>query len=312
MSARRPVDDTSAHVAVVVNPAARGGTSDVIAERAVARLEERGAVVTRFAAATADAAATSTALRDACSSSPDAVVAIGGDGTARLAVDALHGTGIPLVLIPAGTGNDFAAALGLPRDPRSAADLVFDGSARAVDVAAIRRDDGTETLFCSVFASGFDSKVNERANRMRWPRGRARYNIAIGIEFALLKSIPSRISWLGADGAEHTHEGPLLLTAVGNTTSYGGGIPICPTADASDGILDLTLVTPASRLRLIRVLAQAFRGRHIDEPEVVTHRVRSVRIEADDLTGYADGDPMGRLPVTISILPGALRMMLPV
>ncbi len=188
---------------------------------------------------------------------------------------------------------------------------MVDGITRALDAARVTRPDGTEELFGSVFASGFDSKVNERANRMRWPQGRARYNLAIAIEFALLKSIPYRLSWTHADGTDGGYDGPLLLSAIGNTARYGGGIPICPAADPGDGMLDLTLVRPAGRLRLVRVLARAFRGRHVDEPQVSTHRIRSVRIDADGLTGYADGDPMGALPVTIDLLPGALLMRIP-
>jgi diacylglycerol kinase (ATP) len=242
---------------------------------------------------------------------PSRADTIGGDGTARLAVQELHGTGIPVALVPVGTGNDLAVALGLPRDPVTAADLVFDGAVRSLDVGRVSRPDGSSDVFASVFASGFDSKVNERANRMRWPQGRARYNIAIAVEFALLKSIPYRLSWTTSEGRGGSYDGPLLLTAVGNTTSYGGGIPICPGAEPADGMLELTIVRPASRMSLIRVLAKAFRGRHIEEREVETHRVRSVRIEAQGLTGYADGDPMGPLPITVDLLPGAMLMRLP-
>jgi diacylglycerol kinase (ATP) len=210
-----------------------------------------------------------------------------------------------------GTGNDFATSLGLPRDPLAAADLVFDGDLKTIDIARATRADGTAALFATIFASGFDSKVNERANRMRWPQGRARYNIAIAIEFALLRSIEYRLSWTDAQGRLGAYDGPLLLTAVANTTTYGGGVPISPDADPSDGLLDLTFVRPASRLRLISVLAKAFRGTHVHEPEVVTHQVRSIRLESDGLTGYADGDPMGALPISIDLLPQALRLRVP-
>lgn len=236
---------------------------------------------------------------------------IGGDGTMRLAVEALHGSGIPVSLIPVGTGNDFATSLGLPRDPIAAADLVFDGRLETLDTARATRADGESELFATIFASGFDSKVNERANRMRWPQGRARYNLAIAIEFALLKPIPYRLTWTDADGVSGRHDGALLLTAVANTTTYGGGVPIAPMADPADGLLDLVYVRPASRLRLVKVLALAFSGRHIDFPEVVVQRVRSVRLESTGLTGYADGDPMGALPIDVEVVPASLALRVP-
>ena len=238
-------------------------------------------------------------------------MAIGGDGTMRLAVEALHGSRIPLALIPVGTGNDFATSLGLPRDPIAAADLIFDGRLMTIDVARATRADGGSELFATIFASGFDSKVNERANQMRWPRGRARYNLAIAIEFARLTPIPYRLTWKDADGVVGGHEGDLLLTAVANTTTYGGGVPIAPMAEPGDGLLDLVYVRPASRLRLITVLARAFSGRHIDLPEVVVQRVRSVRLESAGLTGYADGDPMGALPIDVEVVPGSLALRVP-
>ncbi|MGM7666253.1 YegS/Rv2252/BmrU family lipid kinase [Microbacterium sp. A93] len=294
---------------VVINPTARGGTAGRAAVRAIERLRERGASVTVDDGRSFED--TRRALDEARTGRPDAVVVVGGDGTMRLAVEALHGTQIPLTLIPVGTGNDFATALGIPRDPLVAADLAFDGRLTSLDIARATRADGSSQLFATILASGFDSKVNERANRMRWPQGRARYNIAIAIEFALLRPIEYRLSWIDDQGNPGEYDGPLLLTAVANTTTYGGGVPISPNADPSDGLLDLTFVRPASRLRLVGVLAKAFRGRHVHEPEVITHRVRSIRLESAGLTGYADGDPMGALPITVDLLPQALTMRVP-
>lgn len=277
--------------------------------RAITRLRERGASVTVHGGQSA--ADTLRAMADARAAHVDAVVAVGGDGTVRLAVEALHGSGIPLVLIPVGTGNDFAAALHLPKDPADAADLVFDGRLATIDTARVIRADGSTALFGTVFASGFDSKVAERANRMRLIRGRARYNLAIAIEFALLKPIHYRLSWIAEDGSTGGHDGPLLLTAVANTSSYGGGVPIAPMADPADGLLDLVFVYPASRLRLIAVLSRSFSGRHIGCTEVSVHRVRRIRLESPGLTGYADGDPMGALPIDVEVESLSLVLRLP-
>ena len=93
------------------------------------------------------------------------------------------------------------------------------------------RADGTTAYFGSVLASGFDSRVNDRANAMRWPRGGSRYNIAILIEFLTLKGIPYEVDLELADGARERIVGDLVMATVGNGSHYGGGIPICPDAD---------------------------------------------------------------------------------
>lgn len=295
-------------ITLIVNPTAGGGRAQRVLSPVAARLRERGADVSVVAGTYTD---TREALDNIQQTPPDIVAVIGGDGTARLAIEALTGTDIPLALIRVGTGNDLAGHFGIPRDPLAAADLIFDGEDRRIDVVRATQDDATTHLFASIFASGFDSKVNDRANRMRWPQGRAKYNIAIAIEFALLKSIPYRLNWVDENGEAFGYTGPLLLTAVGNTATYGGGVPICPAADPQDGLLDLTFVRPASRIRLIRVLAAAFRGEHVRAPEVETHRVRSIRLDADNLTGYADGDGIGRLPMTLDVIPAALVLRAP-
>lgn len=239
------------------------------------------------------------------------IAIVGGDGTMRLAAEALCGSTVPLCLIPVGTGNDFATAMGLPRDPVAAADLVFDGRSTALDLARATRDDGTSSLYATIFASGFDSKVNERANRMPVLRGRARYNLAILIEFLRLAPLDAALTWVDAGGVARSYEGPLLLMAAANTTTYGGGVPIAPSADPADGLLDLVIVHPASRWRLLRVLARAFSGRHIEFDEVRVERVRQARLTSPGLTGYADGDPMGALPVTLDVLPQTIVLRLP-
>ena len=101
------------------------------------------------------------------------------------------------------------------------------------------------------------------------------------------------------------------MATVGNGPSYGGGIPICPRADIADGLLDVTLVRPAGRLRLLRLLPRVYRGTHVTVREVSTHRVSSVRLTSPGVTAYADGDPVGELPLTIEVAPGALTVFVP-
>ncbi|MGZ8805058.1 MAG: diacylglycerol kinase, partial [Microbacterium sp.] len=180
-----------------------------------------------------------------------------------------------------------------------------------VDLARVTQADGSSAYFGSVLASGFDSRVNDRANAMRWPRGGSRYNIAILIEFLTLKGIPYEVDFESADGNREHIVGDLVMATVGNGSHYGGGIPICPDADPSDGLLDLLLVRPAGRLRLLRLLPRVYRGTHTSAPEASTYRVRSVRLSSPGVTAYADGDPVGALPLSIDVAPAALRVFTP-
>lgn len=297
-------------VALVVNPAARGGAHRATAVRAAERLRSHGVRTTLVSGGSA--AESVDLLRGACALGVDAVAVAGGDGTVSLAVQVVAGTGIPLGIVPAGTGNDFAAALGLRElDAEAAADVIAAGRTRIVDVARARRTDGTEVFFDSVLASGFDSKVNDRANGMRWPRGGSRYNIAILVEFLRLTPIPYVVDLEFADGRRERVTADLAMATVGNTSSYGSGIPICPSADPADGLLDVTLVHAAGRATLLRILPRAYRGTHVEAPQVDTYRVRSVRLDAPGITAYADGDPIGPLPLDIEVVPGALEVFAP-
>jgi diacylglycerol kinase (ATP) len=105
--------------------------------------------------------------------------------------------------------------------------------------------------------------------------------------------------------------GDLVMATVGNGSHYGGGIPICPDADPADGLLDVVLVRPAGRLRLLRLLPRVYRGTHTSIDEVSTYRVRSVRLSSPDVTAYADGDPIGTLPLRIDVVPAAISVFTP-
>ncbi|MFI8827122.1 diacylglycerol kinase [Streptomyces sp. NPDC053431] len=255
--------------------------------------------------------------REAVEDGTGALVAIGGDGMVSLALQAVAGTGTPLGVIPVGTGNDFARCLGLPlRDPaaagRTAAEALSEGGGRLIDLGRVEAG-GTEAgrggarWFGTVLASGFDSRVNDRGNRMRLRAGRFTYDLALLSELAALRPIPYRLTL--DDGAETRIEATLV--AVGNGTSYGGGMRICAGARLDDGLLDVTVVGACSRTELLRVFPRVYRGTHLDHPKVTVHRARSLTIEAPGITGYADGEPLGPLPLTVRSVPGALRVLAP-
>jgi diacylglycerol kinase (ATP) len=297
-------------VALLVNPAARAGAHTGAATRAAERLRTHGVRTSILSGGSA--AESSALLRAAIQVGVDAVAVAGGDGTVNLAIQEVAGTGIPLGIVPSGTGNDFAATLGLREmDVTAAADTIAAGRTRRIDLARVTRGDGSTQYFGSVLASGFDSKVNDRANAMRWPRGGSRYNIAILVEFLTLAGIPYEVELELADGTREAQSGDLVMATVGNGRTYGGGIPICPDADPADGLLDLVLVRPAGRLRLLRLLPRVYRGTHGGVPEVSIRRVRSVRLSSPGVTAYADGDPIGALPLTVDVVPGALTIFTP-
>ncbi|MGL4255481.1 MAG: diacylglycerol kinase [Microbacterium sp.] len=298
------------NVALLVNPAARAGAHTGAATHAAERLRAHGVRTALISGGSA--AESSELLRAAIEAGVDAVAVAGGDGTVRLAIQEVAGTGIPLGIIPAGTGNDFAATLGLRElDAAAAADAIAAGVTRDIDLARVVRADGTSEYFATVLASGFDSKVNDRANAMTWPRGGSRYTIAILLEFLTLAGMPYEIEFETADGGREQVSGDLVMATVGNGRTYGGGIPICPDADPADGLLDLVLVRPAGRARLLRLLPRVYRGTHATVPEVAMRRVRSVRLASPGVTAYADGDPIGALPLTVDVAPRALRVFAP-
>lgn len=297
-------------VVLLVNPAARSGARTGVVERTVERL--RAADVRTTVLSGGSAEESSALLRTALDLGAQTVIVAGGDGTAALAIQELAGSGAALGILPIGTGNDLATELGLRElDADAAADAVIAGTTRRIDLARVRRADGVTRLFATVLASGFDSRVNDLANSLRWPRGPRRYDIAVLIEFLRLHPERFRLTIDLEDGAQEVIDGPLMMVSVGNGRTYGGGIPICPEARLDDGLLDLTVVRAAGRASLLRLLPRVYRGTHAASGLVVTRRVRGISLEADGVTAYADGDPIGSLPLRVDVVPQALTVLAP-
>lgn len=241
----------------------------------------------------------------------DALLVMGGDGMMHLGANACAGSAVPLGLIPAGTGNDSCRGLGLPpANPVAAARLVVRGATRRIDLARVTgdlvdhglADHGTERVL-SVVSSGFDALVNLRANRTTFPRGRLRYAWSATVQLAQFEPLPYR---LVIDGERR--DIPAILVAVGNAGYVGGGMAICPDADVSDGMLDLTIVHPVSRGTFIRLLPALFTGAFVRDPAVEQLRAREVVIDGDGLYGMADGDELGPVPLTVAAEPDALTI----
>lgn len=286
------------NVALLTNPAAGHGKALVAGRRALARFAERGVRVRELLGA--DASASAALAKDAVADGVDALVVVGGDGMIHLALSAVSGTGTPLGVVPAGTGNDHAREHGWPRkSPEQAVDLIIDGTSKPVDLGRVTTADGAAHLFGSVLASGFDSLVSDRTNRMRWPHGRARYNVAMLAEFMHLHPIAFRLTF--ADGT--VIERDLLLVAVGNTRSYGGGMKIAPDADPTDGLFDVTIGGAGSRREVLRLMPKVYRGTHVQHRKIEVVRTSSLRIESSGINAYADGEYLGPLPADVTVVP---------
>ena len=290
-------------VGLLVNPTAGGGRGAAAGEAAATELAGLGAQVSKVTGV--DAAGALFAARELIGSGAvDVLAVVGGDGMVHLGVQAVAGTSTPLGLVPAGSGNDFARLLGLsPDDVPDSAAVIAAGHARTVDLGCASW--GSERRwFAGVMSTGFDSAVNERGNRMRWPKGRRRYDLAMVAELGAFR--PREVE-LVLDGVVLTVEA--MLVAVGNGTSYGGGMHIAPGALVDDGLFHITVVHRVSRVELLRVFPRVFRGAHVDHPAVSVHTARVVRVTAPASVAYADGERLGELPVTAECVPGALSVL---
>jgi diacylglycerol kinase (ATP) len=290
---------------VAINPTASFGKGRAIGPAAVAALRDTGHDVVSLSEP--DFPSLVAAARRALAEGADALVVVGGDGMVNLGVNLVAETATPLGILPSGTGNDMARGLGIPVDDPSAALAVLEaalrGAPRVIDAGRVTSGAGVRWFAC-VLSAGFDSVVTERANRMRRPRGPARYTIALLLELARLRPATYRLS---IDGVEL--EQPALLACVGNNVSFGGGMRVTPDAVLDDGLLDVLTVRPLSRIQFLRIFPRVFRGEHITDPRVSVVRGRRIRIEAEGMVAYGDGERFGPLPVDIECVPGALLVL---
>ena len=283
---------------VLTNPTSGKGRGARMRDEALPRLHGAGWRTTTLAGRDADESLDLARL--AAAEEPDALVVCGGDGMVNIGLQAVAGTDVPLGVIAAGTGNDVARSLGLPlRDGAAAAARIVHGRPRAVDLARIG-----DRYFAGVLAAGFDALVNERANRMRWPRGQMRYNLATLAELPGFR--PLRYV-LELDGTERHVEA--MLVAVGNGPCFGGGLRIAHGALLDDGLLDVVLIKPVSRLELVRTFPKLFDGSHVSHPQYERHRVRRVSVACAGVVGYADGERFGPLPLTVESVPGGVQVI---
>ena len=225
------------------------------------------------------------------------IIAVGGDGLIHMCLQVAAQQELPMVCIPAGTGNDFVRTLGWqPDKPLEPLWAALTKEPALIDLGTI---DGEH--FGAIASTGFDSIVNERANKMAWPKGPAKYNVAMAIELPKFKPIAYRFQ---IDGREFEREA--MLIAIGNGRSYGGGMLVCPNADLQDGLLDLMILNPVSKREFVRIFPSVYQGKHIEHPQVEIIKASQIVIEAKAIC-YADGERIGPLPATILAIPKALK-----
>lgn len=294
---------------VVVNPSSALGRGARVARRVLAELAQRGVPATEVSGV--DAAACRAAVRAACAAGLRGLILVGGDGLLGLVLQLPEARALPIGVVPAGTGNDFARQFKLSKRPRHAVRriLAAEGRARAVDLGVVRCGSGSGEVaqdhwFAGGLSIGFDAAINRRANALRLPIGALRYHVALLAELLTLRSRPFAVT---VNGGTHRFTG-LLATAM-NTRAIGGGIPLAPRATTDDGLLDLVEVSHGTRLRIFSVLGLLARGRHEPLPEVTITRITRARIEAGDEVAYADGERVGSGPFEVCSAPAALSLL---
>lgn len=214
------------------------------------------------------------------------VMSVGGDGLAHLILQVVVPRHIPFAIIPAGTGNDIVRTLGWSLDNiEGQLERVTTTKPEAIDLGNVDSE-----WFAGILSTGFDSVVNERANQMRWPRGPQRYNVAIARELPNFRPIEYEIT---TDTRKFTTKA--MLIAVGNGRSYGGGMLVCPHAQMKDGLFDVTILKPVSKVEFLKVFPKVYSGSHLSHPQVSTFRTKKISIHADAVA-YADGERIGPAP----------------
>ena len=261
------------------------------------------------------------------SSEADAIVIFGGDGTVHRHLPQLAKLRLPVLVVPSGSGNDFARALKLRsiRDS-SAAWRKFSSAGhnvRAIDLGLItpladKNDAGDappppEHLFCCVGGIGLDAEVSRRANLLpRWLRAHGGY--VLSLLPALLKFTPLKASIsLFRDGAFIPAPFKrIMVAAFANAPTYGGGMKIAPQAKLDDGRLDICIVCDINKFVLFCLFPTIYYGRHLRIPRVEYCQTERLRIETENPTDvYADGEYVCRTPVEVSVARKALRVIVP-
>jgi diacylglycerol kinase (ATP) len=280
--------------AVVINPTSGQGKGISVGSRVVKYCADRELEYQVFSAPSAST------LRKNLESFLDGnicqgVISVGGDGLAHLILQLVVPRRVPFAVIPAGTGNDIVRTLGWSlEDYEGYLDRVTTTEPTAIDLGNVDSE-----WFAAILSTGFDSVVNERANRLRWPKGPQRYNAAIALELPRFKPLLYEIT---TDNQIFTTSA--MLIAIGNGKSYGGGMYVCPQAQLHDGLFDVMILEPVSKIEFLKVFPKVYSGSHIAHPRVKMFRTTKISLVADAVA-YADGERIGPAPISAECIPSA-------
>jgi diacylglycerol kinase (ATP) len=232
------------------------------------------------------------------------VVAIGGDGLVNLCLQEVAEQNIGLSVIPAGTGNDFARAVGSYRKSvNEIFNVVRSQDPASMDLGLVTGAFG-KRWYVQVLSTGFDALVNNLANTINWPRGQMKYTLATLLTLARFKPIPYELI---VDDKHFKQD--FMLLSVANGETYGGGMRICPDASNSDGVFDILLVHPVSKIVLLSIFPKVFTGRHVPHPKIDIIRGKKVQLSAE-ASAFADGEFVSKLPIEITNVKNALKTWL--
>jgi YegS/Rv2252/BmrU family lipid kinase len=297
-------------ICLLVNPAAGGGRAGRAAGPVLHALRDRHHL--RVRTETTRDLPHAKELAAAAAKAGEVVVVLGGDGLIGAVADAVRGIeGALLGLLPGGRGNDLIRVLGIPADPVEACSVIAEGRSVALDLGELAggASAGPGNAFVGIASVGFDSEANRIANEAPSRLGQLVY--AYGALRALIGWRPARFE-LTLDGERTSFSGYSVGAA--NSKAYGGGMYAAPDASLEDGLLDVVFLEAMPKLRfLTKILPKVFKGTHVQEPEVRVLRGRELQIAADrPFAVYADGDPIGELPVTVRALRAAVNVLVPV
>lgn len=291
-----------APVVVVANPTAGGGKAGKLIGKADALL--RDLRVEHRISVTRSPAEMEEVSREAGANGAPIVAVLGGDGTVSCAANGLLGTGAALAVLPAGTGDDFAKAIGASRFD-AAVRLLANPKVRPVDVVKVTAG-ATVRHFVNVAGAGFDSEVNETANAMKVRLG-GTGTYVVALVRTLSRFSPARYR-IAVD--EQRFDGDAMLAVVGNGISFGGGMKVTPEAVLDDGRLDVCIVEAISKAAFLRAFPRVFAGTHITHPRVQMLRGARISMEANrKLLLYADGERVGPLPAVFEVMAQALPVV---
>lgn len=245
----------------------------------------------------------------------DAIVLFGGDGTVHRHLGQLVKLALPVLVVPTGSGNDFARSQGLAsvRDSKMAWKRFCGGAsqAHAIDLGTIS-DSGAKHYFCCVAGVGLDSEVARRANQQpRWLRGHGGYALTVVPTIFRFAPFPMKVLAAGENNDWNIRsDQPTMLAAFANGPLYGGGMKIAPRAKMDDGMLDICIVAAVDPFKLFCLFPTVYSGRHLKVREVQYFQSPAVRVETEHpLDVYADGEFVCRTPVEISVQPEALKVI---